>query len=894
MVPVVYYHFWDNDKSFIYEGDGLAQHFPVLTYYARILRQTIMGVFTGNGLQIPLWDFAIGQGADIITTLNYYGVGDPVVLLAVFFPLNKMESAYIFLIIVRLYLAGVTFSMFCKEMGNARWNTLCGALAYIFCGYAFYAGVRHPFFLNPMIILPLLLLGVEKVFKKEKPYILILSVCYAAVTGVYFFYMLGILTGIYVLIRGWSFCGKDKGKDFLIYLGKLIGYVAIGILISGIIFIPTIVTFLQSTRMEQGAIVDALYGIDYYLQAPVKFLSGGSLGDWARLGYAGLAALSIFVMFSYRKKYTQLKIGFAILTSMLCIPYAGYMMNGFAYVSNRWVWGYSFLVVFIMTTMLPKIANIDTLRFKILLIMSSVYLAYLGGVLFLEDATKSISKLSKVAVTQFVIVLTVVVLSRIWSNLVTENSTKAGTKIRNNIVKVALLVTVVVNIFAQTAWHSAPQEGNYIGEFMALGNAYDRQTEVANVINAINDKGEFYRYSENAYNAEQLENNALISQVHSNSLYYSLVDKNYLEYLDEVACNDVINSGRIKGLDTRTGLNALASTKYFITETSKKDYAPYGYEELFENGRFSVFENKHALPLGYTYTNVISRADYEELDAIQKEQSMLRSVVLDEEATNAPTIAPEAIAQKRDFELECQKNVTFEDGKFKVKKKGAKASITFAGIGDSETYLVVKKLQYKAPKGKEKNITRAVIEVRDATAQEGQTMKKRLDIRTIYNQWRGNRNEYVANMGYAEQAKSEFILTFTEKGEYTFDEMNIICQPLGDYVAQVDKLREEVLENVVISTNKVNGTIDLKDNKFLCISIPYSAGWSLYVDGEKRELLRANTAYMGAEIESGHHEIELRYFTPYLKVSIIATVAGMMLLVGIVVLNKRKKGTFHD
>lgn len=93
-----------NGQSFIQYGDTLKQHYPFLVYYGRWLRQAARCVLTGAA--VPTWDFSIGYGADIITTLSYYGLGDPLDLLAAFVPGRWTEQLLEGLIVLRLYLAG--------------------------------------------------------------------------------------------------------------------------------------------------------------------------------------------------------------------------------------------------------------------------------------------------------------------------------------------------------------------------------------------------------------------------------------------------------------------------------------------------------------------------------------------------------------------------------------------------------------------------------------------------------------------------------------------------------------------------------------------------------------------------------------------------------------------
>lgn len=52
-----------------------------------------------------MWDLNIGYGSDILTTLHYYVIGDPLTLLSVFFKSSQTEFLYEFLIFLRIYLA---------------------------------------------------------------------------------------------------------------------------------------------------------------------------------------------------------------------------------------------------------------------------------------------------------------------------------------------------------------------------------------------------------------------------------------------------------------------------------------------------------------------------------------------------------------------------------------------------------------------------------------------------------------------------------------------------------------------------------------------------------------------------------------------------------------------
>ena len=88
--------FRKENASFTKMADGVAQHYAVLMWIRNTLRQFLHGNFA-----LPMVDFSVGQGFDVIGTLNYYGVGDPVNLLTVFFADNHLDQMYMFLILFR-------------------------------------------------------------------------------------------------------------------------------------------------------------------------------------------------------------------------------------------------------------------------------------------------------------------------------------------------------------------------------------------------------------------------------------------------------------------------------------------------------------------------------------------------------------------------------------------------------------------------------------------------------------------------------------------------------------------------------------------------------------------------------------------------------------------------
>ena len=116
---------------------------------------------------------------------------------------------------------------------------------------------------------------------------------------------------------------------------------------------------------------------------------------------------------------------------------------------------------------------------------------------------------------------------------------------------------------------------------------------------------------------------------------------------------------------------------------------------------------------------------------------------------------------------------------------------------------------------------------------------------------------------------------------------------MDNYVNRVKALGEDKLENVSFhaykdsnSTNEITGEISVKENKILLLTIPYSDGWTAYVDGKRTDLLRANTMFSAIELSKGRHTVRLNYDTPGLKHGILMSFIGVILFAALILFGK--------
>ena len=88
--------------------------------------------------------------------------------------------------------------------------------------------------------------------------------------------------------------------------------------------------------------------------------------------------------------------------------------------------------------------------------------------------------------------------------------------------------------------------------------------------------------------------------------------------------------------------------------------------------------------------------------------------------------------------------------------------------------------------------------------------------------------------------------------------------------------------------SRIDGDVTVIQQGVLFIAIPFENGWSVYVDGEKTEMLKANEGFIGVELEAGVHEISLRYVCPGLIKGILITIFSIILFILFYVLIRRR------
>lgn len=886
----LYSCFYLNGKSMVWSHDGVPQHVNSLAYYGRYLREILHTLFVEHRLSIPMWDMHIGYGSDILTTLHYYVIGDPLTLLSVFVPAEKTELLYQVLIFLRIYLAGIAFSAYCFYHKNPKQATFLGTLMYIFAGWTIYAAMKHPYFANPMIYLPLILIGIDKVYKKEKPHLFILSTVAAAMSNFYFFYMLCIFMFLYAAFRYFALFEKRSVKDVFRWFGRFLGYFLVAVLIASVVFLPVIMTLFGTGRFQAENYVPLLYDRIYY-EKYLGCLIGENMIQWGVAGFSAVSMAGVFVIFSRKKKYTELKLGFLLLNLFLLIPFAGHVLNGFSYVSNRWIWAYGMLIAYMFVKAYPMLFTLTVREKKRIFLM---LLVYCGLALGFETARtqRNMTAVLILALSVFTVVS--------FGNIFMQG------KYLCSMLVFFLVASIVANISYQYSY-----EKNYLSEFSDSGKALEKLESGADKAVLATEDTSVYRYDQ--YGSLPYDNTSMQMGTNSTAYYFSVANGSISRFFNEMYLNTPWEQ-HYENLDSRTILDRLAAVKYFVMYNDGYGYLPYGYNQekgTFKKGarEYRAYENENALPLGYTYDTYISRDDYEKMSVTQKQQALLQGVVLEE--SSLPGTQVKFDEQEMDYRLQAGEGCYIKDGRIVVTQADAEVKVIFRGLEDSETYLIAENLDYEGLSPRElvsseewEKMTpyqRNSLLFQDsqwrywkeskeaALTVSAELVEKEMKIFTNkYNAYSGKHN-FLCNLGYWKTGRRTMTLTFENTGIYSYDKLKVVCQPMKNIEQSTSALGEEVLRDVRMDTNEIQGTITVSAPKALLLAVPYSEGFKAYVDGEETELKQANTMYMALELAEGSHEIRLVYCTPYLKLGGALSALGILLYVLLAVKRKGDK-----
>ncbi|NTU71404.1 MAG: YfhO family protein [Coriobacteriia bacterium] len=875
---VAYWSFVRTGTSFVWQYDGIDQHYPALYFFNRWIR----GFLHAPGAGLPLWSSEIGMGADVFSTLGFYVIGDPFALLSLLFPMSQMEAAYNTMFLVRVMCTGAASLWYLRTMGAKPLPALTGAVLYTFSGLILFTATMHPFFMNVAVFLPLMFVAIEWALRRKRPWMLVLVTFLSAAANFYFFYLIVLLSLVYGVARYFELTPADERWRRLAPTAiRLVGLAAIGVALAA----PTLVTsamMIGNTARGQAVYSPQfLYSFTDYRTMITALVATNRSTNFSFMTFSMLGIIMVPVLFRRTKRYPALKFLIVALAAFIVLPIFGYLFNGFTFPNFR----YSFaLGLFLALATALVLSEDKPLGRNDLLAMAGGYLGYAALLLLIAQP------LGRAVLAPLIIgagFLALFAFGVLWPH-------------RTRALQVAVLLLLVTNVAVNSALLFNPRYTNTLTTYVEAGEVQATYRKSAGSLARLLPQAGFYRVE----NSEWPDyNEAMVDRFNGTSFYFSLMDGGLTRLKSDLGLESQrLYSFSFNGFNGRAIPTALFGTEYYLTRADESSATPFGFTRVLKRGTREAYRNQYALPLGFVYDSVMNRGAFDSLSTLERQSTMLVAAVVDTATApalprtltaTAPIEVPYSVVETEGLDFDpVARTVTRTDSDNML-------VLGIPPVNDAELYVEITRFEntivdpLQRLKQRKDAPTRVELERAQSltnsmiwpwtlhTYVESGGVQRSLLWATPLSPYHWGEDTHLAHLGYQRSEATTVGIGWEAVGTTTYDSLRVLKVPMDGFPAAIEKLRSQAMTDIVVGTNTVSGTVT-SDGGLLFLSIPMSKGWTATIDGEPAAIHSANSAFMGIEVPAGTHRIELRFVAPGIKLGLGIAAVGLVALLGLI------------
>ncbi len=334
-------------------SDAYAQYFPMLQYFKNVL--------TGTA-SYPI-SFSKGLGGTMFGAF-FYMLSSPTNLLVVFF-----KNIKLFIIITILFKMGIcglnSFIYFRKTTSFGNKLLLLFSMLYVFCSY----NIMYCFnimWLDGVMLLPILLLGIEKIIKENKDKLYVCTLFYIIISNYYIGYMLTVFSIIYYIY--YTYVNYKKTNYIKDYYKKIFRFTFVTFLtgcMTMFILIPCAIEATNYIRVDQNIKFINFIFFDLYSNTYTgmgNFIN--PLNFKSILIFFSVSMLPLLVNYFSNKeirKKEKIATIFILLLFFIpvVLPYLNYLWHLFTY-PMAFNYRYSFIATFFLIKIcLKSFHNLD-------------------------------------------------------------------------------------------------------------------------------------------------------------------------------------------------------------------------------------------------------------------------------------------------------------------------------------------------------------------------------------------------------------------------------------------------------------------------------------------------------------------------------------------------------
>lgn len=862
------------DKNLFCGGDGWLMQYTA-TDYARMFWSN---VFHGNWTMV---DFTVGEGMDPWVCMAYYGLTDPMSLIFGFTSHDSLPAVYNIVTLAKLFLSGLAFGWYASTKSKDDKAVAIGALVYTFAGF-FMLWLFCPGILSTGYLFPLLLYAMDRAFDKKKYVMFAGLTFFAYVTNYYAGMVCSMMLMVYAIIR--ILCAGKYNKETIFGYLKIVLAHALGICCTLFVILPIASAMMGGSRNNSAGYSDSMlwFNVSYYLDALISMFTpfNNSNTYWGApykfVGHFICIAVPALVLFLSHKteKHSNeriLKWSLFACALFICVPFFSKVFNLWMYPTHRWIFALNAAIGMTVVWAVPRLHKM-TWQQK----LSSTMILIGSAALSFMNMYPRAAWATLIAAVLCALIMLI--------------------KPRRLTAYIATFLSLVIFIFGTFVGNA------YGAQFCFSDIAYRQNAEIYSAVELTDEElADFVRVA--ITDNTTATNTGILLGYNTTTASWNITPSSINESNRTQLYPNAEVDWWLEGWDDRTVPHALAGSKYFITTDLKQSAVPYGFEyertvdvpAAPKNPNQTpltchVYVNQYCFGIGYMYENSLSYNKYLSLDIASKQLALMKYAIVESNTeTEADVTAFEvpAIVSKQDGKITVQ--TTIPDGyevyvyadkilqtvnRNSVLVHGAEYwSATQKGVAASTITTDT------IPETQTSNTMQLTPNYVNVTAMDadGTTVMKTMRCSRPHSHLSSLNTARTLCLGHELVGEVSINLEYMED-ILDVDGIKVYAFQTNEYVTSAQKLQNNSWNNVTYGENKIAGSIDAHFDGVFQLAVPYSSGWTAYVDGEEVEVFKSGVKYMGIELTEGAHEIRFEYSTPGLIPGTVLSVMFMMLL----------------
>ena len=744
-------------------------------------------------------DFALNiGGGQNIFYFAYYGLLSPIILISYLFPFIPMDFYLIFISILLGIISIYLFYVWIK--GFKFSNSLCFVLTLLFgmSGPLLFHSHRHIMFVNYMPFLLLGLIGVRRYFSNGYKGLMVISIFLMIMTS-YYYSVGGILClTIYGVYEYLRINEKFDLKDFTLKGVKFALLVILGVLMAGVLLLPVIYA-LMNGRGESFGGVSLLEALTPNINLSFLLYKAYSVGLLA------ITFLAIIYLIFMKKEKRFLGV---VLSLMIVCPIFVYILNGALYLDGKAL--IPFLPLYVLATgfFLKEILNFN-INFKV------VFLTMIISILWIYLDENSLRLYFTLECIFILIIL----------GLYKKFKKKLIIFIPISACSILVCLGVNLNDSLISISEFKKQNDPQLEEIM---------TDIAESDNGV------YRTAISLKSSNETVNN--VEHINENlvTLYSSTYNTAYSDFFYDFNNNRAFRNMFITSETDNNLFEIYMGVKYLVTDKG----APIGYKLWKKYDDYTVYINENTLPLGYATDRVISNDDYGELDYPNDVLSLIGNVV-----TDFGNYKYDSLVTEIPFDLSGSKNIKLEDYKngYKVSvdsDEGESLRVKLDENSKQKIYL----LRFTVEKPQSCKLGDTTITVNG--------VKNKLTCKS----WKYFNSNYTFDYTISSNDEFDYLDIDFSKGTHYISKVELYSLDYNDFINSFSDFDSFEIDEAI--GDKISGNIEVTNDGYFNLSIPYDKGFNIKVDGKEVEYEKVNNAFIGFEIKKGTHHVEIEYAAP--------------------------------